>query len=386
MSELINTRQPNFRKQLLTTASALAFAFVAVEAAASEDRPTVWIELGAQAERLAIDQMPFAPDFVANYAASDVFQTSPPAMQKLPKYGIGGQAKISISPEFTDLVFSVSARYGRANNGRRLHKETITYVDSVKYQIAPTLYPTPSYPHPVHNLNDSRATNKESHTILDFQAGKDIGLGMFGRGGSSELSVGVRFAQFSSHSQAQLLARPDVGVKELLHFNTFGGFDVPLIGYHQFHANADITRSFHGIGPSLSWEGSLPVLGKTDGAHLDIDFGVNGAVLFGRQKVRPIHESSGEYYRQTGFFRSRSSYRIQTYHNAPGNISRSHSVTVPNLGGFLGISMRYPNAKVSFGYRADFFFGAMDGGIDARKTYDRSFHGPFATISLGLGG
>jgi hypothetical protein len=48
--------------------------------------------------------------------------------------------------------------------------------------------------------------------------------------------------------------------------------------------------------------------------------------------------------------------------------------------------MRYPNAKVSFGYRADVFFGAVDGGGDMRKTFDRSFHGPFATISIGLGG
>jgi hypothetical protein len=49
-----------------------------------------------------------------------------------------------------------------------------------------------------------------------------------------------------------------------------------------------------------------------------------------------------------------------------------------------GISFRYPNAKVSFGYRADLFLGAMDVGIDARHTKDRNFYGPFATISLGL--
>jgi len=42
--------------------------------------------------------------------------------------------------------------------------------------------------------------------------------------------------------------------------------------------------------------------------------------------------------------------------------------------------------KVSLGYRADFFFGAADTGIDARKTSDLSFHGPFAKLSIGLGG
>jgi hypothetical protein len=64
--------------------------------------------------------------------------------------------------------------------------------------------------------------------------------------------------------------------------------------------------------------------------------------------------------------------------------NRSHAVAIPNVGGFAGISLKFPNAKVSLGYRGDFFFGAMDGGIDVRKTYDRNFYGPYATISIGL--
>ena len=75
-----------------------------------------------------------------------------------------------------------------------------------------------------------------------------------------------------------------------------------------------------------------------------------------------------------------------TYHRHPAPSDRSRSVVVPNLGGFAGLSMNYPNAKVSFGYRADFFFGAMDTGIDARHSSNVGFHGPFATISIGLGG
>jgi hypothetical protein len=59
---------------------------------------------------------------------------------------------------------------------------------------------------------------------------------------------------------------------------------------------------------------------------------------------------------------------------------------VPNLGGFAGMSLKFPNAKVSLGNRADFFFGAMDAGIDTRHTDDMNFHGPFAKISVGLGG
>jgi hypothetical protein len=45
-----------------------------------------------------------------------------------------------------------------------------------------------------------------------------------------------------------------------------------------------------------------------------------------------------------------------------------------------------PTPKSAWATAPIYFLGAMDGGIDARKTYDRNFHGPFATISIGLGG
>jgi hypothetical protein len=61
-------------------------------------------------------------------------------------------------------------------------------------------------------------------------------------------------------------------------------------------------------------------------------------------------------------------------------------VTVPNIGGFAALSYRFPNAKLSAGYRADFFFGAKDSGFETRSTTDVGFHGPYATISIGLGG
>ena len=58
---------------------------------------------------------------------------------------------------------------------------------------------------------------------------------------------------------------------------------------------------------------------------------------------------------------------------------------MPNLGGFAGLSYRMQDFKVSFGYRADFFFNAIDGGIDTRKEENRGFFGPYASISVGLG-
>ena len=60
------------------------------------------------------------------------------------------------------------------------------------------------------DLPTRRAQNDEHHLIVDFQAGKDVGLGMFGgKDGSSVFGLGVRFAQFSSKSNIALKSDPD---------------------------------------------------------------------------------------------------------------------------------------------------------------------------------
>jgi hypothetical protein len=73
-------------------------------------------------------------------------------------------------------------------------------------------------------------------------------------------------------------------------------------------------------------------------------------------------------------------------HSQVKTFNRSRRKVVPNLGGYLGASARYNNAKISFGYRADTFFGAMDGGQETHKDYNRGFYGPYMNVSIGLGG
>lgn len=120
-----------------------------------------------------------------------------------------------------------------------------------------------------------------------------------------------------------------------------------------------------------------------------LDWGLNASLLFGRQKTRTQHQTTAHYQPLQADPFPYPDYLlnpIPVYHHAPPPQTRSRSVVVPNVGGFAGLSFKYTNAKISFGYKADFFFGAMDGGIDSRKTYDRDFYGPYASISIGLGG
>ncbi|HTO41458.1 MAG TPA: hypothetical protein VL026_10825, partial [Rhizomicrobium sp.] len=152
--------------------------------------------------------------------------------------------------------------------------------------------------------------------------------------------------------------------------------------FHSYRGDLTAHRSFRGIGPTLSWEASAP-LSESEDTSLTFDWSLSGAVLFGRQKVKVRHQSSVFYHpaSQAGLGKMAPNF-VTAY---PGHRTKTHSVTIPNVGGSVGLSFHYPNAKLSLGYRADMFFGAMDGGIDSRKSYDRAFYGPFAAISIGLG-
>jgi len=208
---------------------------------------------------------------------------------------------------------------------------------------------------------------------------------LFGGHTYSQLDAGIRFAQFTSKSSFNVVAIPYLQIyAHHLSSPFFGNKYHVGTRFHSYAFSGHSTRSFRGIGPSLSWSGATPLIGNVTTAQISLDWGVNGAVLFGRQKAKTDHRTTSydRYKTPNNIYNS----RVTQYRHTPPHQSRAHSVIVPNLGGFAGLSLKFPNAKISLGYRADFFFGAMDTGIDARHTEDMSFHGPFAKISIGLGG
>jgi hypothetical protein len=296
---------------------------------------------------------------------------------------------VAFQPEGSDWKFEASLRYGRSNTAKSSHEQTAT---------PPILQGTISVP--LFNLHqhistspaarrfaDGFARTHTSYAVLDFQAGKDVGLGLFGA--RSDVNLGVRVAQFTSRSSVRITANPGgvVPYKYSTNVRGFPGYiNAPNITretWDIYHASASISRSFRGIGPSLSLTESIPLAGRAETMRVNFDFGANGALLFGRQKATVHHKTNDDrpVIPHPYNFKTMTPYYHHSY-----NLPRSRSVVVPNVGGFAGLSFNYANAKIKFGYRADFFFGAMDGGIEVRKTYDRSFYGPFATISIGLGG
>jgi hypothetical protein len=353
MSELTNVRseRSDIRRRLLTTvcATALLVCVSASHEAKADDAP-FWIELGGTFSHLEDTQDAYLPPFAVATPRPPFAQVSPAEVQKVSPASWDGSAKISFEPTGTDLVFSAGVLYGKANRARSLIQQTVQPYGGAFSDV-----------YPASQIVTSK--NNASHAVADFRAGKDIGLGMLGMRGSSLISLGVRYAQFQSQSSATIRSQPT---------NLADG-----LAYNRFYATFAETRKFTGVGPSLSWDASAGLVGDPASGEIALDWGASAAVLFGRQTVRGHHQTTDNYFHHF--------YRYLAYHHT-GSPNRSKQASVPNVGGFAALSWRYPNAKVSVGYRADFFFGAMDGGVDAARKEHVGFYGPFATVSVGLGG
>lgn len=353
MSELANKRNAGGKARSLLLSTVCAATLLGVEIigsnrALAEERPVLWLELGGQFEQMDSPQQIWVPAAMSGPNAGPL-AGSFPDIQKLPKTGYDADAALSFQPEDSDWLFSVTARYGKALHGAAGHR----YVPGTEF-------------HGHHILNYKNAysateKSEETHTILDFQAGKDIGIGI--AGAESVLGAGIRVAQL--HSRAGL------DVHSLFYLTKFGHGDN--------YVRTDADRDFHGIGPMLSWEASAPLVGRTETGEITLDWAANAAVLFGKQNVRATEKGAAH---QQVYV----SYYLHHYAQTANTVlQRRKNVMVPDLGGSLAASFRLSSAKVSIGYRADFFFGAIDGGIATSKRENRGFYGPFASISIGVG-
>ncbi|HSZ74016.1 MAG TPA: hypothetical protein VK779_04285 [Rhizomicrobium sp.] len=348
MNEPIATRENRLRIRfgLLATVSALALFSVTYNAsAADDDYPPIWIELSGQFAQDEADQDAYIPSFLA----ASPFGKPASNLEGSSRASWDGATKFSFKTD-NDWIFSAAMRYGKTSRSKTANHQAAhaSHHNTSKYSGAYDSY----------QLLKTKAS--ERHFILDFQAGKDVGLGALG---SSVLSAGVRFAQFNASSNVAAQSQPT-------NINGYGY-------YHIFRASFAAKRHFNGIGPSLSWDASAALFGNPASSSFTLDWGANGALLFGRQRVNEEHQTTDNYKHYFQYLKTTIAH---------GGEPRSRNVVVPNLGGFAGLSWRYPNAKVSVGYRADFFFGAMDGGIDAAHRENVGFYGPFASVSVGIGG
>jgi hypothetical protein len=352
MTEIIqrNIRR-NLRYRLLLSVSSAAALALAGEAQARDDaRPTVWIELGGAFDQISRE----ATEWVPPNLTDPISNPSPEPFGKSPAIGYDVDAAIEIQPNGSDWIFGASLRYGRAQRGpKHFHDQTYKTRNAGYGKYALTTYA----------FLNAKEQSRSTHAIVDFNVGRDVGLGSF-HDGRSTIHFGVRMAQLNERAEASLTAFSTAPAKY-------------SSGKIVHKADALMARSYTGFGPAVSWDGAAPLIGSLDDG-LSFDWGANASVLFGKQKARiALHTQDARYYG------AGANTVLSHLTSAP---VRDRTVAVPNLGGFAGLSWRLPNSEISLGYRADFFFGAVDGGLSTSEKETRGFYGPFAKISVGLGG
>ncbi len=141
----------------------------------------------------------------------------------------GAEGSISFQPSGSDWVFNISGRYGRAHTNRRLDQRHD--IDAKPGHVVNFLG---SYPFTAHYTNYAIQTsdNTEAHVILDFQVGKDIGIGLFGRT-ESVFSFGARYAQMNMTSKGHAYAAPGVRFYGHGGINILGKYSYNINAYHQ---------------------------------------------------------------------------------------------------------------------------------------------------------
>ena len=254
MSELIHLEsgQTGLQWRLLATVSAAALVAAMCNANQAEaqdsDRPTVWIELGGLMQHVSGQGDPFVPSFLAANPNSPVLQpTTPVQAQRSVPFSFGEEGKITVQPEGSDWQFAASVSYGRSSTFKHVDHQTNRLF--TKYT---------GYVTDLERFADTKVHRKQSDAIVDFSAGKDVGLGLFGKNWFSVLSLGVRFAQFSSKTTFDVRARPDLQL-QYKYPATFSGIHIlPQHSFHNYHVTGSASRSFHGIGPSITWNASFP--------------------------------------------------------------------------------------------------------------------------------
>jgi hypothetical protein len=323
------------------------------------------VEIGGQVQRHDAPNEIYRPDFLDSFAAP----LDPSGKQREDlDWGDGREIKLSYAPAGGWRV-SLGARFGETNRGERvlLEGEAVLACAGVcEYGGA----------HPLTDYGATHLAAKEEHTIVDFHVGHDVGLGSV-EGSQSTILAGIRYADFKSNLSGSLYGTPDWQPPS-------GDFLFNPATHHHYEASIQAERSFKGAGPVISWEASANLFDYDASGRVDLDWGLSGGVLFGKQKAAVNGEETGAYYSQKyGDWPKPPESETSTPLNPP---SRSKSVTVPVLGAGLGLSYKIDRVNVGAGYRWERYFNAIDGGITEHKSYDRTIDGPYFKIAVGFGG
>ncbi len=340
------------------------------------------LEMGGQVQRHDAPYAALRPGFASQFpAAMDIFGAS--QNRDLDK-GAGREFKLTARPGGGPWSASVGARFGRTSGGseRYASRETDPVCAFGGFLTIFCDPNNPSYNERYANFSATdwaveRTRNREEHQLIDFAIGHDVGFGGLSR---STVSFGLRHASFKSTTNVTTDSSPD-------HVIPAGFFDLGLTATHTRHvSDTTARREFDGWGPVVEWDAALRLLGDEDTGRLDLDWAVGAGVMFGRQDAAITGAETESNYERVGQYVRFASPPIVPAVTRPIDLRRGQDVEVPAFSASLGLSYSVDRVSLRAGYRWERYFDAVDGGADARKTFDRTIDGPYFKVAIGFGG
>ena len=343
------------------------------------------VELSGQIQRHdapnAIIQPSFGDEFGGPLAVFDDAQNDDL------DWGDGRSVKLTWQPSAGAWMLSASVWRGKTNGLSApvgvLPTEPVCYIGPID---APQCNPVD--PHPIlagyvrfikDNRADTRVFDREDDTVVEVSIGRDLAFGGLSQ---STVSVGLRHARLESQTDAELKGVPDWTVEPEFLFKPVAGSRTLYDSLYK----AD--REFEGVGPTVEWEASLPLL-RFDGGVVNLDWSASAGVLFGQQEARIEGQERGRYSEYGAleivlldFVPTPTEVVLPAF--TP--VSRAKDVTVPTAGASLGLSYQVGGFKAGAGYRWERYFDAMDGGFTEHEDADRTMDGPYFKLSVGFGG
>jgi hypothetical protein len=245
-----------------------------------------------------------------------------------PRNGFEGGGKVTFRPAGSPLSYALGVRYGRSKQASRSFST--------------------SYPSGGGTFDQTVDTSERlSHTTVDFEVGKDVGIGLFGSG-TTTIGGGLRYAHFDSTTRGNFATS-----------FKYGGFPASRAGQFELSRRSDV------VGPRVFARTTSPFAGELGERGVSLGLNVGAGVLFGRQSAKnDVFLSSG----------------------TPGQFaqfSRSRQVTVPTVDASAQVNWAVPGSPfvVSAGYRYDGSYNVMDGGsAGSSHQIDSVQHGPFLAL------
>ena len=327
------------------------------------------VELGGQVQRHDAPYDLIAPSFVDGF--SDAINPDGAQNRDL-DWGDGRDVRLTYASS-GGWRASAGVRIGKTNGSDKFLASEVGSTGCVAALTVCQYYENPKYYFNGTNFSKATVANREEHTIVDFDVGRDVGLGA---GFKSAVRAGFRYGHLESTTRLQLFGTSDWYIPA----------EYAIAKYsHKSSYTADLTssREFTGVGPILSWDASRRLLGDETVGRVDVYLSVSGGVLFGKQKTSVAGQETSSYYSGKYYF---GLAQVGPTEVASGPPKRQTSVTVPLIDLSLGLSYEIERFKVSAGYRWERYFDMLDVGYDEAKDADRTIDGPYFKIAVGFGG